>query len=119
MNFIEYLFIFVIIYLLYFIFVIMRKKALLKFQTSTYALYLKNVYKVKIEQMNPYILANEISLTNSFVLATSIYYVLNIESIIKNEFLFVLASFVGVMILLFGVYHILGIILKKKGDKNV
>ena len=119
MSFISYLIVFLIIYLCYFLFVIMRKKSLEKFKTSTYAMYLKNVYKVKIEQMNPYILANELALTNSFVLSTSMYYVLNIEGKIKNEILFILASFIGIMIILFGVYHILGTILKKKGDKNV
>lgn len=119
MDFLTYIFIFLIIYLCYFFFVIMRKKALEKFKTSTYAMYLKNVYKIEVEKMDAHILANKIALTNSFILATSMYYVLNIESKIKNEVLFILASFFGIMILLFGVYHIVGTILKKKGDKHV
>lgn len=117
MNFISYIMVFLIIYLFYFFFVIMRKKALDKFKDSTYSMYLKNVYKVEVEKMNPYVLANQIAITNSFILSSSMFYVLNIDPLIKNEILFVLASFIGIMIMLFGCYHILGIILKRKGDK--
>jgi hypothetical protein len=114
MNIIGYLVIFVIFYLMYVFFVIMRKKSLEKFQTSTYIMYLKNVYKVKTEQMNPYTLAHIIALTNSFILATSMYVVCNVDG--KWQWII---TFVSVMVLLFGSYHIIGKILKKKGDKHV
>jgi len=109
-----YLIVFIAIYLIYVVFVILRKKALLKFKKSTYIMYLVNVYKIDVEKINPYFLANMVTLVNSFILSTSLYVVSNI-----NGLLGILIGFITVMVLLFGMYHILGLILKKKGDKNV
>lgn len=114
MDFKTYLIVFTIIYLIYVIFVILRKKSLLKFKKSTYVTYLVNVYKIDVESINPYFLAAMVTLVNSFILSTSLYVVSNTKG-----FIGILVGFITLMVLLFGMYHILGIILKKKGDKNV
>ncbi len=114
MEFITYIIIFLLIYLMYVLFVIARKKALLKFKKSTYAMYLVNVYKIDVEKMNPYFLANMIALVNAFILSTSLFIVCNVKGVLA-----IVLGLISVMVLLFGMYHILGIILKKKGDKNV
>lgn len=114
MDFKSYLILLIGIYLIYLIFVIFRKKALIKFKKSTYVMYLVNVYKIDIEKIDFKFLANMICIVNSFILSTSLYIVSNIKGILS-----ILIGFITVMVLLFGVYHILGLILKKKGDKNV
>jgi hypothetical protein len=114
MEFRTYLVLFLLIYLIYIIFVISRKKALEKFKTSTYVMYLVNVYKIDVDKINIKFLANSICLVNSFILATSVFIVSNFKGVLK-----IILGFLSIMILLFTMYHILGIILKKKGDNNV
>jgi hypothetical protein len=114
MEFQTYIITLLIIYLIYFIFVIARKKAVLKFKDSMYVRYLVNVYKINVEQMNSYFLANMVAIVNSFILATALFIVSQFNGLLK-----MIVGFFSVMILLFGMYHILGMILKKKGDKNV
>lgn len=114
MDFKSYLLVFTIIFLMYVIFVILRKKSLLKFKKSTYVTYLVNVYKIDVENINPYFLTIMVTLVNSFILSTSLYVVSNVKGMIG-----ILIGFITLMVLIFGMYHILGLILKKKGDKNV
>lgn len=114
MEFTTYLIFFIGIYLLYLLFVISRKKALEKFKNSTYVMYLKNVYKIEVEKLNSYLLGNMIAIVNAFILSTSLYIVSNVDGIVG-----ILVGLISVMVLLFGMYHILGLILKKKGDKHV
>ncbi len=113
MDFMTYIIILLAIYLFYLLFVIARKKALQKFKKSTYVMYLVNVYKIDVDKMNIYFLANMIAIVNSFILATSLYIVSNLKGILA-----ILLGFISVMVLIFGMYHILGTILKKKGDKK-
>lgn len=114
MEFTTYLIFFLLIYICYFIFVIARKKAVEKFKTSTYVLYLVNVYKIKVDKINPYILVHMISLVNAFILSTSLYIISNVDGVLGY-----LLGGISIFGLLFLMYHILGMILKKKGDKDV
>lgn len=113
MDFMTYLIFFIIIYLFYVIFVITRKKALEKFKTSTYVNYLVNVYKIKVEKINSRFLANMVSLTNAFILSTSLYVICNASGVLQ-----MILAVLFLFALMFFMYHILGLILKRKGDSN-
>lgn len=114
MRFTSYLIVFIGIYLIYLIFVILRKKALKKFRKSAYVVYLEKVYKIDVDKINPYILSNMVCIVNAFVIATTLYVFSNLKGALSY-----LVGFATLFGLIFLMYHILGLILKKKGDKNV
>lgn len=114
MEYLMYLVLFLCIYLLYFLFVIGRKKTREKFKTSSYVTYLVNVYKIDVESIHPKTLASLVCFVNSFILTVCIFVVLHMKGIMS-----IVVSFLCMLLLLFLLYHILGKILKKKGDKHV
>lgn len=107
-----WLIIFVAFYLLYLIFVILRKKKLEKFKDSTYIKYLTKVYKLDHKKLDIKKAANLISLGNAFIVATTFLIVFSIN----NYLLLIAVTVLAVIPLLLIVYHIIGKILKK-GEK--
>ena len=95
---------FIIIYLIYFIFVISRKKALLKWKNGKELTYLKKVYKIKIPKNRLKLIANVIALSNSFIVAST----LSIVSIFKNFLFQMLIGFFVLCGLIVLIYHIIG-----------
>ena len=103
---------FIIIYLLYVIFVINKKKKLEKFKTSVYVTYLINVSKLDIKKVNIKVLAHIIALTNAFILSVTLF----IIDFIDNIYLKFILGFIVVLILLFMMYFIIGKMYQKSGQ---
>ena len=112
-----YLITFVIAYLFYVIFVLCRKNVLKKTQNGKEMSYLKIKYGVKITDKNLKKIAHTIFLANSFILATTVYVV----CLFDNLFIEIIVGVVTLMILILGIYHLIGTYYKKKqgGNKNV
>ncbi len=102
---------FVFVFLIYYLFVIRRKKYLDKFINGKEVFYLKKVYKLKIKEEDNKKIAILIALTNSFIIALTIFVV----SFIKNFFIQMLVGFALVMVLIIVSYYVIGKILKKNG----
>ena len=111
----EYLLIFVItfifIYLVYYLFVIHKKKTLIKWQNGKEMTYLKKVYKIKIKESNLKTFAHIIALDNAFIVALT----LTIISVLKNFIVQMLVGFIVLSILIILTYHIIGKYFQKKG----
>ena len=107
-----WLIIFVLFYLLYLFFVILRKKKLAKFNDSPYIKYLAKVYKLDLKKQEPKKLAHLVALANSFIVSTTFLIVFGI----KNYLLMVLIALVTIIPLSLLVYYIVGKILKR-GEK--
>ena len=95
---------FLIIYLLYLFTVILNKKKLQKFKSSTQALYFIRKYKVKVVDANVKLLANSVALTNAFIMSTAI----TIVEMVDNYVLKILVAFVVIVPLILGLYHLVG-----------
>lgn len=111
----EWTIVFIVIYLFYLLFVILRKKKLEKFSENTYIKYLVKLYKLDLKKHDIKKLAHIVSLTNSFVVSTTFIIVINI----KNYFLMILLAIVVLIPLQLLAYHVIGKILKKGECKNV
>ena len=112
---IRWLIVFVVIYLIYFLFVILRKKKVKDFKENTYIKYLIRVYKLDKNKLNSKKMLHLVSLANAFIIATT--YI--IISSIKNFIIMLLLAFVVLIPMQLLVYHIIGKILKKGEVKNV
>ena len=110
-----YLGTFIVAYIFYFVFVLNRKDVLNKFPNGKEMSYLKYKYGVRITPNNLKKIANTICLTNSFILSTTVYVV----SFFKELYLEVIVGMVTLIVLILGLYHIVGIYYRKKGDKHV
>jgi len=112
-----YLIIFILVYLFYVIFVLCRKNVLKKFPEGKELRYLKYKYGIKVNDKNLKKIANTIFLANSFILSTTVY----IVSLFDNLFLEIVVGIITLIILILGIYHIIGVCYKKKqgGKKNV
>ena len=111
---INFLIVFIIIYLFYLFFIVLRKEQVKKFKNNTFLKYLVKVYKLDIKKLDLKKMANIIGLTNAFIIALTYIIILFIDGFIKQ-----MLMAIGVFILLeIIVYHIIGTILKRR-DKNV
>ena len=108
---------FVIAYLFYLIFVLNRKNILKKFPNGKEMSYLKIKYGVKINDDNLKKIANKVCLANSFILATTVFIVSLIDSLILE----ILVALPVLLILILVLYHIIGTYYRKKqgGSKHV
>ena len=105
-----YLIIFLLVYLFYVIFVLCRPNVLKKFPDGKEARYLKFKYGIKINDNNIKKVANLIFLANSFILSTTIYLV----SLFDNLFIEIIVGLITLLILILGIYHLVGTYYKKK-----
>ena len=106
-----FLVVFLIVFITYYLFVIRREKFLEKFINGKEVYYLKKVYKLKIKKEDNKKIAIYISLTNSFIIAFTIF----IISFFKSFILQMLIGFASVMVLIILLYHIVGKLLQKNG----
>ena len=105
--------VFVLIYLFYVFFVILRKKKLEKFKQNTYVNFLVTKYHIDLKKTNFKILAHAIALTNSFIISATLFVI----SFIDNWFYKIGISFVILVPLQFIMYALLGKLFQKKGSK--
>ncbi len=101
---------FILVYLLYYIVVISRRKKLDKLVNSTECLYLKTRYQVDVTKIPIKTLANHLALTNAFIMALTVL----IISIVDNWILKFVCGFFVLMILILIFYHFLGRYYQKK-----
>jgi len=105
-----YLVIFVLVYLFYVIFVLSRKNVLKKFPEGKEVRYLKYKYDIKVNEKNLKKMANIIFLANSFILSTTVYVV----CLFDNLFIEIIVGIITLVILILGIYHLIGTYLKKE-----
>lgn len=111
-----FVFCFLVIYLLYLLFIVLRKKGLEKFKTSKQLEYFKIKFNLDMNKINFKKFANTISLTNAFMIAS----VVTIIDGIDNLILKLLAGFVILLPLMYFLYLFIGRYYKKKeGRKDV
>ena len=108
-----YLVTFICLYVIYYLFVVRRKKTSDKIKNSLEVKYLISKYKIDIERINLKKLSNKIALCNSFIISTTFMVVL----LVKHFILQMLLGFVVFFPLIIICYHILGKKLKKEEGK--
>lgn len=106
--------VFLVIYLFYLFFVILRKKKIAKFRKGVEVSILEKKYKVDIDKIGIKKIAHIVSFTNALIIATTFVIIDFFDNIIIKLML----SFVVLMILIFMSYSLIGKILRKK-VKNV
>ena len=109
-----YLMTFVLAYLFYVIFVLCRKNVLKKFPNGKEITYLKFKYGIKVNDSNLKKIANTIFLANSFILSITVY----IVCLFDNLFVEIILGVATLLILILGIYHLIGIYYKKKQSKQ-
>ena len=100
-----YLVTLLIVYLIYFLLIIKRKKTLEKYRTSTEVRFLEVRYQLDIDQM---------AITNAFIIATTVTIVSFIPKIIWK----LVVGFVILIPMILVAYHFLGIYYQKKYRKQ-
>lgn len=96
--------VFLVIYLSYVLFVIIRNKKLVKFEENTYVKYLEKVYQLDMGKISIKRLAHVIALSNAFIITTT----LAIIGITDSLLLKMLLAFAILIPLQLLVYHIIG-----------
>lgn len=104
---------FLVVYLAYLFTVILNKKKLKKFETSNQALYFNKKYNVKVSDKNVKLLANLVAISNAFIISTTLI----IIDLVPNYILKVLVAFVIIIPLILVLYHIVGLVMLKRGNK--
>ena len=105
-----YLIMFILIYLFYVIFVLCRPNVLKKFPDGKEVRYLKYKYGIKVTEKNLKGIANTIFLVNAFILSTTVFVV----CLFDNLLIEILVGLVMLIILMLGLYHLIGSYYKKK-----
>lgn len=105
-----YLVVFILVYLFYVIFVLCRKNVLKKFPEGKEMKYLKYKYGVKVNDKNLKQVANTIFLGNSFIISTTVFVVCLFDSLLLE----ILVGLITLIVLLVGIYHLIGTYYKKK-----
>lgn len=108
---------FLIVYIFYLLFVILRKKNKDKLKNGIELRYLKVKYNVDVKDLDIKKMSHVIAIANSFIIATTV----TIISFIDHLILMMVVGFVVLMILELIIYHIIGTHYqqKKRGKKNV
>ncbi len=113
-NFIFYLIVFAVVYLFYLIFVLNRKNVLKNFPNGKEIKYLKFKYGIKVNEKNLKKIANSVFLGNSFIISTTVFVVCLFDSLLIE----IVVGLATLIILMLGVYHIIGTYYKKKQGGN-
>lgn len=101
---------FFLIYFLYLVLIVFRKKSLKRFEKSTEVSFLIRRYRLDLGKIKMRSFANVIAFTNSFVIASTVF----IVSIVENLVLKIIVA-MGVMIpLIFVSYYFIGTHYQKK-----
>lgn len=109
-----FIMVFIIIYLFYLFFVILRKKKLNKFRNGVELTILEKKYKVDIEKIGIKKLAHIVAITNALIIGLTFVTIEFFDNIIIK----LMVAFVMLMVLIFVSYSIIGKIFRKR-DKNV
>lgn len=104
---------FLIVYIVYYLFVVKRKKAQDKIKKSLEVRYLINRYHIDIEKVDMHILIKKMSLCNSLIISTTFMTIL----IVENFILKMLLGFAVLFPLILVGYHLLAKSLIKKEGK--
>ena len=107
--------VFVILYLSYILFVIVRKKKLEKFSHNTYIKYLESVYQLDMKTISIRQIAHVIAIANSLIITGTLYAI----GITDNYVLKIMLAFVVLIPLQLIVYHIIGKCYQMKHKKGV
>lgn len=110
---ITYIITFLAVYIIYFLLVVKRKKAVEKLKKSLEVRYLINRYHIDIDNVNLHTLSNRIALCNSFIISTTFIIILFVNHFILK----MLLGFVTLFPLILIVYHFLAKSLVKKEGK--
>jgi len=105
---------FIVVYLFYFLFVIMRKKKLPQFKNNSYLKYLVKVHKLDMKKLDMKEMANIIALANAFIISTTFA----IVAILDSFYMQMLLALALLILLQLFTYYIIGVLLKRR-DKNV
>lgn len=109
-----FIIVFVIVYLFYLFFVILRKKKLNKFRNGVEVTILEKKYKVNIEKIGIKKISHIIAIINALIIGLTFVTIEFFDNIIIK----LMVAFVMLMVLIFVSYNIIGKILRKR-DKNV
>lgn len=109
-----YVLCFLLVYLIYVCLIVLRKKKLNKYRTSTEVRYLEGRYKIDVDRMNLKKLANTMALANAFIIAN----VVTIIGFINHLILKLCVGFVVLIPMILIVYHLLGKHYQKKYGKK-
>ena len=101
---------FIIVYLFYFVFVLSRKSVLEKVPDSKNMLYLKYKYGIKFNKNNTKKIANTVFLANSLILSVTV----TVVSMFKSFIIGLLVGIIPLILLIFGLYHLIGTYYKNK-----
>lgn len=104
---------FLVVYLVYFLVVVSRKKGLEAFRNGKQLLFFKTAYNLNIDKLDCKKFANSLSITNAFIIAFTITVIEFFESnIVKLG-----VGFALLIPLILVCYYILGNVYKKKEGK--
>lgn len=104
---------FIIIYSIYFIVVVNRKKGIEKFKDGKQLEFFKKTYKLDFRKIDIKKFANSLALTNAFIMALTI----TIVELFKSIVLKMIIGFIILIPLMLIMYKILGNAYKKKEGK--
>ena len=105
---------FIIVYLVYLVLVILRKKKMAKYKNSTEVRYLETKYRLNLKKMNMKQLAHLLSLTNAFIIAVTVLVIGFVDELILK----LMVGFIVLFPMILLMYHIIGVKLNKKYGKN-
>lgn len=104
---------FLVVYLLYLFTVILSKKKLNKFKTSNQVMFFIKKYQIKVDENNVKFLAHSIAIANALIISIAIIAV----ELVSNFILKVLVAFIIIIPLILILYHLIGKIMLKRGNK--
>lgn len=104
---------FLIIYIVYFLMIVNRRKGLEKFKEGTQAEFFKKVYKLDFRKTSAKKFANALAITNALIMAATITIIEIFESMIIK----LIVGFIVIIPLMLLSYKILGESFKKKEGK--
>lgn len=110
----DFLFIFLIVYLVYLLFINRRKKNYKLLKNDDFIKLFINRYNIDVEKINYRLLLNTIALINSFVIALTSTIILKIDSIIWS----IIVAFVVLFVLVFILFGAAGKYFKKSEGKT-
>ncbi|MBR3523511.1 MAG: hypothetical protein IKN87_02370 [Bacilli bacterium] len=117
-NIILFISLFLIVYLMYYLFVIRSKKAMIKMQNGKEMLFLKRNYHLDYDKLDTKKVANSVALINAFIISFTTEVVCLLNSWISNFYLWLICSMFMAIVILFPLiiilYHLVGTYYNKK-----
>ena len=117
-NIILFISLFLVVYLMYYLFVIRSKKAMIKMQNGKEMLFLKRNYHLDYDKLDTKKVANSVALINAFIISFTTVVVCLLNSWISNFYLWLICSMFMAIVILFPLiiilYHLIGTHYNKK-----